>query len=187
VLDGYVAEAGLDRRAADPDTVTREADTAGEQFVAGVSAEVESLLDRLAARHTRWYTRWLYELLFGAMLALLLVRLAKNFFYDSWLAPTPAALYGLDFYLLSLFWLLVWSCLLIWAFTTRLRRGLHNQINRLAEGWRSSESARAIFGQLEAQCRHVRRFRDDLERIKQHVHSLRRRLALPDEKLGHRR
>jgi hypothetical protein len=187
VLDGYAAEAGLDRDAADRQTVTGEAAAAGRDFVAGVSAELEALIARVAARHTRWFTRWAYELLLVAMLGFLFFRPAKNFFYDSWLADSPVKLYGLDFYLLSAFWLVIWCCLLIWAFTGRLRRGLRKEIHALAEGWNNPKPAEGIFARLESECVRVRRFRDELERLKQHVAALRRRLALPDQDLGRRR
>ena len=68
ILDGYTAEAGLAREAAAMETLTAEADQAGTDFVANVSTELESLLARLAQRHTGWFTRWRYELGLGAML-----------------------------------------------------------------------------------------------------------------------
>ena len=114
------------------------------------------------------------------MLGFLLFRPAKNFFYDSWLVTPQADIYGLNFYLQSAFWLLLWCCLLIWAFTSRLRRGLRKEISNLAQGWDSPKPAEAVFGRLESECSRVRRFRQQLERLTQQVRTLRRRLALPD-------
>jgi len=189
IADGYAAEAGLDRRSATLETVSAEAAEAGATFVAGVSGELESLLARVAERHTGWFTRWLYELLLGAMLVVLLARPAYNFFYAScpWFVSQPAELDGLDFYLLSLFWLLLWCVLLLWCFTRRLRRGLRHEIHQLAEGWKNPKPAAGIFAGLESQCRRIDRFGDELARLQQHVEALQRRLALPDEKLGQRR
>ena len=124
IVDGYVAEAGLDRNATQWETVTAEAGTAAGRFIARVSAELESLVARLAERHAGWFTRCRYELLLAAMLGLLLYRLGKNFFYDSWLAPHPAPVYGLEFYVSAAFWLALWCFVLLWAFCRRLRRGL---------------------------------------------------------------
>ena len=70
-------------------------------------AELESLIARLAQRHTGWFTRWRYELLLAAMLGLLLYRLGKNFFYDSWLAEPPSPVFGLEFYVSAGFWLVL--------------------------------------------------------------------------------
>jgi hypothetical protein len=187
ILDGYASEAGLQRDLIDLKAVTGEAASAGRDFVAGVSTEVDVLLDRVAAKHTRWFTRWGYELLLIAMLGFLLFRPAKNFFYDSWFATSSTKLYGLEFYLLSAFWLLLWCCLLLWGFTGRLRRGLRKQIRVLSEGWGNPRAAEGIFVGLERACSQVKRFRQELEGLRQHVVSLRRRLALPDEQLGRRR
>ncbi|NUQ64000.1 MAG: hypothetical protein HUU20_16105, partial [Pirellulales bacterium] len=132
-------------------------------------------------------TRWRYELLLLAMLGVLLFRLAKNFFFDSWIAPVPEQLYGIEFYAQALFWLLLWCVLLLWAFSRRLRRGLQAQVDQLAEGWNDPKSAEGIFNRLESECRRVERFEGELKRIQQDVASLRRRLVMPDDHLGHRR
>jgi hypothetical protein len=187
VLDGYAAEAGLDRRAAQRETIAEEASRAGREFLAGASAELETVLDRVARRHTGWFTRWRYEILLAAMLGLIFYRPAKNFFYDSWLATPPAPLYGLSFYALSAFWLVLWCGLLLWAFTSRLRRGLRREIDELARGWSNPRPAAGIFTRLEGECRKVDEFRQGLSGLRQHVAELRTRLAIPDEPLGHRR
>jgi hypothetical protein len=187
VLDGYAAEAELDRDAASLGTITAEAESSGRAFVAGVAGELESLIDRLAQRHTGWLTRWRYELLLAVMLVLLIARLGKNFFYDSWLAAKPAPIFGLNVYLLSAFWLVVWCAFLLWGFTSRLRRGLKHEIQRLADGWKTPKPAEGVFARLDAECRRVRRCRQELDRLRQHVTTIRRRLALPDDQLGHRR
>ena len=187
VLDGHATEAGLDRRYTDPEIVVAEAADAGAAFVADVSAELESLIGRLARRHTGWLIRWRYEILFGALLGVLLYRLGKNFFYDSWLSPDPVPVFGLDFYLSAAFWLVLWCLVLLWAFTSRLRRGLRREIDQLAESWNSPKPAAGIFAQLESECDRAEQFQRELERLKSHVDDLRRRLAQPDEQLGHRR
>ncbi len=142
VLDGYTAEAGLDRRAAQREAIAEEATRAGREFLAGASAELETLLERVARRHTGWFIRWRYEILLAALLGLIFYRPAKNFFYDSWLASPPAPLYGLSFYALSAFWLVLWCGLLLWAFTSRLRRGLRREIDDARPGLEQSPSSR---------------------------------------------
>ena len=127
-------------------------------FVARVSAELESLVARLAQHHTGWFTRWRYEILLAAMLGMLLYRLGKNFFYDSWLAEHPLPVYGLEFYVSAGFWLVLWCLLLLWAFCSRLRRGLRGEINRLAAGWQDASAAAGIFARVENDCRGVEHF-----------------------------
>jgi len=167
------------------DAVAAEATAAGEAFVANVASELDAMVGRMAKRHTGWLTRWRYELLLGGMIGYLLYRPAKNFFYDSWLDSGTRPL-GLDFYLLSLFWLLVWCGLLMWSFNSRLRRGLRREIDKLAEGWTGPEPASGIFARLEEECRRVGRYRQELQRLQQHVAALRNRVIAPEEPLGFR-
>jgi len=186
ILGGYAAEAGLEPDAVDADTVAAEADRAGVQFVAETSGQLESLVARLAQRHTGWFTRWRYELLLAAMLGFVLYRLGKNFFYDSWLAERQLPVFGFDFYVSAGFWLLLWCLVLIWLFTGRLRRGLRREIDQLAGQWQDPASAAGIFARLEEQCRQIGRFRRELDRLGEHVDRLRRELAGCEEKLGYR-
>jgi GTPase SAR1 family protein len=173
IVDGYVGEAGLDRGATQWPTVAAEAETAAGGFVARVSAELESLVARLAARHAGWFTRSCYELLLTAMLGMLLYRLGKNFFYDSWLAVHPTPVYGLEFYVSAGFWLGLWCLLLLWAFCRRLKRGLRGEIDRLAVGWQDASAAAGIFASVEGACRRVEHFRRDLDTICQDVDGVR--------------
>jgi hypothetical protein len=186
VIDGYAAEAGLPREAAAVDAVAAEATAASGAFVANVASELDATVGHLANRHTGWFTRWRYELLLGGMIGYLLYRPARNFFYDTWFGSGTTPVLGLDFYLLSLFWLLVWCGLLMWSFNHRLRRGLRREIDRLAEGWAGPEPAAGVFARLEDECRRAARFRQELDRLQQHVAGLRDRVTAPEEALGSR-
>jgi len=177
IVEGYVVEAGLDRRTVQADAVVAEAETAAAGFVARASADLESLITRLAKRHTGWLTRWRYEIMLALMLGMLLYRLGKNFFYDSWLAAHPGPVFGIDFYVSAGFWLLLWCLLLLWGFCSRLRGGLRGEISRLAVGWDDTAAAGALFASVENDCRRVERFRQDLDAIQQEVDQLRRQVA----------
>lgn len=193
IVEGYVAEAGLrvgqwGRHSCLPkagknacptlfDEVAAEAETAAGGFVARVAAELEALVARLAARHTGWFTRFRYEILLAAMLGMLLYRLGRNFFYDSWLAEQPLPVLGLDFYLSAGFWLVLWCLLLLWMFCRRLRRGLRGELDRLAAGWQEGSAAAGIFAQVENECRDAERFSQDIETIRHDVDGLRRQVT----------
>jgi hypothetical protein len=185
ILEGYAAECGLDRRGVSQSAVAAESETAGENFIARASADLESLVARLAARHTGWFKRGFYEMLFCAMIDCLLYRLAKNFFYDSWLAPNPSPVLGLDFYLTAGFWMLLWCLLLLAMLTRRLRSGLRREIDRLVVEWQSPSSAQGLFAHLESQCRSAIQFRRDMDGLEEQVNQLRRQLALSGDKIGH--
>jgi hypothetical protein len=178
IVEGYAADAELDRNAAQWDTVAVEADSAARGFVARVSAELDSLIARLARRHTGWFTRFMYEMMLLAMLGTLLYRLGKNFFYDSWLSEHPTAVFGLNFYVSAAFWLVLWCLLLLWMFCGRLRRGLRGEINHLAAGWQSGDAIGGIFLRLESDCRSVDRYRQKLEVLQRDIEALRRQVMV---------
>ncbi|MEN6449308.1 MAG: GTPase domain-containing protein [Thermoguttaceae bacterium] len=190
IIDGYAAEAGLlDRPAclseagagagkdACPAFLAAESEAAAAGFVARVSGELDSLLGRLARRHTGWLTRWRYEICLLVMLGLLLYRLGKNFFYDSWLADRPTAVYGIDFYLTAGAWFVLWCLVLLWAFCSRLRRGLRGAIAQLAAGWQDGSAAAGLFAGIEISCQRAERFRQELELRSQEVAALQRQLT----------
>ena len=186
VLEGYAAEAGLGEEPIDLDTVTREAAEVADDFVDEASGEVQSLIARQAERHTGWLTRIAYETALAAMLAVLLYRLGRNFFYDSWLAAEPVEVYGLNFFVAAAFWLFVWCAVLLWIFSLRLRRGLRAEINGLAQNWTSAALAGALFGQLERRVERVLGFGRQLTRVEASVAELEHRVSHIDERLGQR-
>ena len=178
VLAGYAAEAGLPQQHAALPVVTAEAARAEAGFVAAAAGQISDAVERLAARHTRWPARCLYESLLLAMLGVLLYRLGKNFFYDSWLAPQPVPVHGLDFYLAAGFWLLLWCVGLVWAFLGRLRRGLRREIDRLAQPWAASAAADGLFATLADDCRRATAWHAELRTISAEVARLRADTAL---------
>lgn len=187
LLQGYLREARIDESALAQPTLQAETDRAGREFLARLHDQVEEVLDWGARQHTGWFTRWRYELAFLAVAGLLVGRLAKNFFYDSWLASPAHPVYGLEIYLLSALWLLLWAGVLLWAFTGRLRRGLSRRIRQMTQQWKSPATAEGLFAQLEATCRGIQQFRNHLTQLRTDVDALRRQLAGPAERLGRRR
>ncbi|MDZ7616910.1 MAG: GTPase domain-containing protein [Patescibacteria group bacterium] len=187
VVEGYTVDAGLHRELVCPDAIRSDAEKAGAEFAQRVAGELQTLIARLAARHTGWLTRCRYELLFMAMLGFLLFRLGKNFFYDSWLAEPPMPVAGVDFYLTSSFWLVAWSLLLIGLLTGRLRRGLRREVDRLAANWPGAHGSGGPFLAVEADCRRARQFGGELDRLLDETDRLRRQVSASDVPLGARR
>ena len=176
VLEGYAAEAGLPKSAASPATLEAEAESAGVNFAARLSQDLDALVARQAARHTGWFTHAIYETLLLAMVGFLLFRLGKNFFYDSWWSANHTATWGLEMYVASAFWLVLWCFILLWLFTRRLRSGLAQAIARLAESWSGATAASDIFSRLEDDCRRAAEFRRELELLEGEVEGLRGRV-----------
>lgn len=186
ILDGYAAEAELAVKHESTDRLAREAVVAGESFAARAASDLQDTVRQLASKHIGWFTRARYELLLLAMLGVLLYRLGRNYFYDSWLAPEPVPVFGIDFLVASGLWLVLWCALLLWAYTSRLRRGLKSAVNELAEKWMSPASMSALFADYDDQCRAAQRFGHELERLEARVGALRAKVAEPTERLGHK-
>ncbi|HEX4129941.1 MAG TPA: GTPase domain-containing protein [Pirellulales bacterium] len=186
IIGGYAAEAGLDRQSLDAVTVEREAAEVAGQLIRRASADVQEAAGRLARRHTGWLTRVVFESLLGAMLVVLLYRFVRNFFYDSWLAPQlglaehAQPLLGTDFFLAAAFVLAGWCGLLLWVFTNRLRQGFRGETIELARLWNTSAPAGALFGEIDAQVRAIRTWRQELKRLSDDVADLKDRIEQPE-------
>jgi hypothetical protein len=173
VLEGYATEAGLPAVSASAATLEAEAGAASMDFAARLSQELDGLIARQAERHTGWFTRCRYEILLLAMLGFLLFRLGKNFFYDSWWLAAPTPIWGVESYIASAFWFVLWCFLLLWFFMRRLRGGLKQAIDRLAENWSGVTAASGICAELENNCRRAVQFRQNLESLQSDVERLR--------------
>lgn len=187
-LQGYAFQAGLDPELGRLENLLEDAQKSVEQWMTDLTAQWEENLRGQADRHSRWPVRLFYDCLFLTPIVLILYRLAKNYFWDSWLDPTPdSSLYGMDFYLGSVFWLFVWAVLLIWVFLYRLRRGFSRQM-LVWIGQRKGQSAfDGLFSQWEEVCQKIERFSEDLKRLQDRVERMRRNLAGPEDRLSRRR
>lgn len=192
IVDGYAAEAGLPRNELHGAELERLAGEAGAQFVERCADQLQGLIARLAARHTGWLTRCFYELAWLTMVALLLYRFGRNFFWDSWLAAElgfysqPAPLLGFDFFLGAAIILVVWSALLLWLFTSRLRRGLRGELRELTAQWNNPSQLGGLFASLERRVGAIRAWQDDLERLDKRVSALQENLQRQPSLVGHR-
>lgn len=184
VIDGYALQAGLLRDGGTVDKIFQEAADATSGVADSLADQFQSLVSRAARQHTQWFIRYPYEFLLLIALAGLFFRPAKNFFYDSWLKTPAAPLLGLDFYVLSAFWLAVWCGVLLWTFVGRLRRGLKQEMNQLAADWAKPTLAGGVFAGLENQCRRIEAYRNELARLKQHVTTLASRVTTCESTLG---
>ncbi len=173
VLAGYAAEAGVPTASASIGILEAEAQAASLNFAARLSQDLDALIARQAQRHTGWFTRWRYEVLLVAMLCFLLFRLGKNFFYDSWWLSPLAPMWGVESYIAAAFWLMLWCFLLLWLFTRRLRGGLTQAIDQMAESWAGAAAAAGVCAELEDDCRRAVEFRRDLELLQGDVERLR--------------
>ena len=185
-LAGYVREAGLDDAGldlSDDDLSARAANLEG-RFLEGVRTRVEALIRRLAERNSKAGVRLLYEILLLSLPVLILLRAAKNFFWDTFLAPAvtdapDAALYGGDYWIAAAVFASLWAGLLAMLFTWRLRRGLTAEVTELARGLTDRRIPGGLFPQLDAAIGAAADGADRLARLRADADATRDRLAAP--------
>lgn len=183
VLAGFAKDARLPTGLCSTQRALDESNAAGKAFVSEIALELEKISDRLAGRYDTLKIRLVYEGLFGAMLLFLLWRPAKNFFWDTlWNSQVP--LYGLDYYLVSLFWLLVLGSGLLAAFSLMLRWGLQREIDETAVRWCRIHGLETLFHALETETKRIFDFRTEREAIQNRLEQMNRLAEKLDKRLG---
>lgn len=179
VLSGYVQSARFDSRVlqvADLKHLRQEAARVENQFLGDAGRQVEEIISSLARRHSGWFRRGCYEVLWLAFVSYLIIRIGKNFFWDSVFRNTP--ILTMDFYLAAGVFLVLWSGLLLMWFTRGLRRGLNHRINELAVELAQSRLSSGLFPQLEAACHDAHQVCQRLEYLAVTTTEIRRQIAV---------
>ena len=187
VVDGYVRSCGLRAPRGDGgslDLLRRQAARMETQFLGDAGRRVDEIIDRQAQKHSGPFTRFRYELLFIAYIAFILFRVGKNFFYDSFAAQWvdgasvgEVELLSTDFYIPAALFFLLWSGLLVMAFTRRLRRGLSREIDELARQLAENRISRGLFPNLEKACREFDEATTGLQQITVMTSELQQQIA----------
>ena len=187
VVAGYASSARLDPALADRsslDAMRTEAAQVEGQFLDDAGRRIDDVINRVAIRNSKVYVRAWYELLFFAYVGFVVFRVGKNFFYDTFLktfledAPTTSEpMLSIDFYVSAGLFFLLWSGLLVMAFTARLRRGLRREIDELAQQLAQRRMSRGLFPDLENVCREITLSRNQLEALADDAVELRRHVA----------
>ena len=185
-LAGHVRDAGLDDAGldlADDDLSARAANLEG-RFLEGVRTRVEALIRKLAERNSTTGVRLLYEILLLSLPVLILLRAAKNFFWDTFLAPAVlnapvAVLYGADYWIAAAVFASLWAGLLAMLFTRRLRRGLTAEVTELARGLTDRRVPGGLFPRLDAAISGAAADADRLAKLRRDAAAARDRLAAP--------
>jgi hypothetical protein len=187
VLAGYVSSARLDPALIDADQTAdlqNQAARVEADFVNTAAHKVDAIIEDVATRNSGWFTRFRYEFLFLTFVVFILFRVGKNYFWDSFLrqffvddAAKPEILFGTEFWISSAVFFLLWSLVLVLAFTAKLRRGLTRRIYDLADELSQTRTGGGLFPRLEEACRTIDRQRARLEVLSESVAELRTGMA----------
>lgn len=160
---------------ADSETSQPAITALARQLAQRATTAVEESIERRAVRYAGPIFHGLLELLFTALLALLVARLGWNFFYEhTWLGKP---LLGLDYLVYAAMWLLVWGLVLRWILAARLQRGLSREIGRLVERLNCQQVVGLLFGDLRHEVEQIRRHAEALDAVKSLQESLADRLG----------
>ncbi|GAB4150278.1 MAG: hypothetical protein Tsb009_25010 [Planctomycetaceae bacterium] len=188
IMEGFVKSAKLDPALASRETLGElrdEAARAQEQFLGDAGRKVEGIIDELSSKNSGWFTRLRYEVLFLVFVVFILVRVGKNFFYDSFLKPlfeggnleSSVPLLGWDFWVNAAVFFAIWTGILVMMFCARLRRGLNRRVNQLAEELTDLKMSRGLFPDLEETCRNIKLQKTRLESLLERAHDLRNQIS----------
>jgi predicted ATPase len=195
VVEGMARQAGLEV-VVPPADRGRARERAAEESLAALArqlhGQIEYTLAGVAEERTRrragvWF-HLLLELLFCLLPGALLARLAYNFFYEhNWLslaAPeqTIKPIYGVEYLVQALLWIVVWGLLLRGWLIWRLERGLSRDIKTMLDGLSPATVLGPLFDDLLAAARGVHEQAALVERFRQQTGELRRQLL--DEREG---
>jgi len=185
ILTGFATDARVPARYCQPNLILSESKQTSGTLLGEISAELETMTDRLTQRCQRLWFRGLYEILFGTMALFLLVQLAKNFFIDVPLYQKE--LLGIEYYAVSLIWLILWGALLLFFFTLTLRRGIKRSIQATSQDWHRLPALEGLFASLEAETTRILTFRDKLESLKGLIDRINQQAEKLDKRLGKKR
>ena len=171
VLSGFAAEARIDGSALG-DAIDESLTSAAQRLHQRLDAKIGEAIEQRASRRAGAFFHGLLELLFVALPAVLLYRLAKNFFYDHLWLESSQPLLGLDFLAQSALWVLVWGLLLRGLLAWRLQRGLKRDLGKLIDQLTPDEVLGPLFNEFAAPSTAIRKsaaelvpWRTELERL----------------------
>jgi hypothetical protein len=195
VIEAVALRAGLPQSGARVERARsreRVADEALVKLAGEVHTQIEQAITSITEQRTRRRAGSLFhlllELLFCLLPGLLLARLAYNFFYEhNWLAmaaPEQAVkpVYGLEYLVQALLWILLWGWLLRGWLIWRLQRGLSRDIRRLLDSVTPAAVLGPLFDDFLAAAREVRDLAAGLDRFQAEAEQLRSGLIESDDR-----
>jgi hypothetical protein len=198
VIAGYVHSAGIDTsenlsHARDLESLRKQAACVEGEFLVDARRAIDELTGHLASRHSGLFIRLFYEIMLLIYVIFVIGRIGYNFFWSSFLGPLlqqqtePRPLLSIDFYVPATIFLILWSGILVLSFTWQLRRGLTQQIRKLAQSMAEHRLARGLFPGLEQTVRSIQLDQQKLKTLQERTAAFRRRLAGSTSFLGGRR
>ncbi len=192
IIDGYVRSSGLDSSLADRSSLSeikQEAAKVEEQFMSDASRRIDQVIEELAEQNSKKPIQILYESAFLIYLFFVLIRIGKNFFWDTFLKEFfygltvsnttvhPVHLLGADFYIAAGIFFVLWTGVLVWFFNRRLRKGLTQSVRKLANELTQIRLTEGLYPKIESICHSLQKSKNRLETLAEKTTSLREQIA----------
>ena len=181
VVAGYEREAGIERRAGvDSASSLQQQSLAAtaQQLYQQLEVEIDGVIQRRASRRAGGVFHFVLEVLFLALPALLLGRLAKDFFYNHLWMDSAQPLLGFDYLLQSALWIFVWGLALRGLLAWRLQRGLHRDLAKLVQRLTPDDALGPLLaefvapaGAIEEHAVRLSVISNDLDRLRRELHA----------------
>jgi energy-coupling factor transporter ATP-binding protein EcfA2 len=178
VLDGFAHDAGLAEATNRKSTAIDDesVEVTARRLYQHVETEIDFAIQRRGASRANGFMHFLLEALFLVLPALLLYRLARNFFYEHLWLQSPQPLYGVDFLIQAALWVVVWGLLLRGFLAWQLQRGLNRELMKLVECLTADVALGPLFSNYSLAATALRQhaatlpdLQNDVERLRQNL------------------
>ncbi|MDR0391572.1 MAG: dynamin family protein [Planctomycetaceae bacterium] len=186
ILTGFANDACMPTGHCDPNYVLGESREASNAYVVDIAQELDRICDKLARKNNKLRRRLFYEVLLSGMFLFVLARPAKNFFYDTLIDP-QVRLLGMDFYLVSCFWVVVWCSILLGLFMFRIRSGLEREIKEASNSWQRLDALELFFSAIEDETNQIINYRNELDTIRQRITTINQQSDKLDKRIGRKK
>lgn len=164
LIAGYVQDARLSGegvRESSLESLRSEAARIEGKFLGNAAQRMDDLIQQLA-KEQRWNPASMTcEVIFSLFLVYLLLRIGKNFFWDSAFTSTP--ILDFNFYLPAFIFTTLLAAVLIAYFTRQIRGELVRRVKSLAQEMAQTRLGNGLFPGLEKTCNEVQQERSQLE------------------------
>jgi hypothetical protein len=163
----------------------RQAETSLQgEFLSDAALRIDELILQLTMRNSHWLERFDYEIVFAVLPLFLLYRVGKNFFYDTFIFDRPYL--DTTFYIPAAIILVLSAGTLVMSFDRRLRRGLRQRVESLAEELAKLTIGESLFPDIEERFRVFSREQAKVDTCLKSISSIRNRFSNASE-LGSRK
>jgi hypothetical protein len=181
IVAGFEREAGIERPASNDTTSSLQQQSlaaTAQRLYQHLEVDIDGVIQNRASRRAGGIFHFVLEVLFLALPALLLGRLAKDFFYNHLWMDSAQPLLGFDYLMQSALWIVVWGLALRGLLAWRLQSGLKRDLAKLIERLTPDDALGPLLQEFCAPAAAIKEHATklsalsaDLDRLRRELHS----------------